>query len=74
MPYLRAARRNPIGDDFVVAILIGWLLQIEVVASSPAPQWEEPIAWEIFLQPRKEGIEVVYAPIREDEQANGVSR
>ena len=63
---------DPIGDDFVVAILVSWLLQIEVVASSATPQWEEPLAREIPFQPRKEVIEVVYAPVRKDEQADGV--
>src|SRR5215207_6399302 len=49
---------DPVGDDFVVAILIGWLLEIEVVASSSTPEWEEPLPWKASLQPRKEVIEV----------------
>jgi hypothetical protein len=36
---LRFAREQsvgePTGDDFVIAILVGWFLQTEVVASSP---------------------------------------
>src|SRR3712207_8443405 len=32
---------DPIGDDFSVTILIGWFLQIEVVARSPAPERED---------------------------------
>jgi hypothetical protein len=62
--------------------LISWRREIiEVVASSSTPEWEEPLAREIFFQPRKEVIdkvlrwnEEVFDPIREDEQADGVSR
>src|SRR5215208_2170240 len=62
---------DPIGDDFVVAILIGWRRPIiEVGASSPTPHWVEPLPWEVSLQPRKEVIEVVYEPIREDERVS----
>ena len=63
---------DTIGDDFVVAILVGWLLQSDGVAGSPTSQWEEPLAREIPFQPRKEVVEVVYAPVRKDEQADGV--
>src|SRR5215204_7484413 len=66
--------RDPIGDYFVVTVLIGWFPPIEVVAGSPTPDREEPVAREIPLQPCKEGLEIVSEPIREDEQANGLSR
>ena len=65
---------DSVRDDFVVAVLICWLFPTEVIASSPAPEWEEPLAWEILLQRCKEVIEVVRTPVREDEQANGVGR
>src|SRR5215217_4868743 len=75
---VRLAREQRVGDlisdDFVVAILIGWPLPVDAGVSAPAPQWEETLAREIPFQPRKEVIEVVYAPVREDEQANGLSR
>src|ERR687897_1333496 len=72
---------DTIGDDLVVAVLIGWRPRIEVVACSPAPQWEESVAWKTLLQPCKEVIEVRLKEaidrhrdsIREDKQANGVS-
>jgi hypothetical protein len=54
---LRLAREqsvgDPIGDDLVVAILVGRLPQIEVIAGSPAPDWQEPLAWEIPSSPAK---------------------
>jgi hypothetical protein len=71
---------DPTGDDFVVAILMRWLPVIEFGVSSPTPHWEEPLTRQIFLQPHKEVIKVapckaeLDAPIREDEQANGLSR
>src|SRR5215208_5935103 len=71
---------DPSGNDFVVAILIGRLHHIEVIVSSPAPKWEELAAREVFFQPCKQVIKVAHcnpevtASIREDEQANGVSR
>src|SRR5919107_5684948 len=72
---------DPIGDDFVVAILISWRRPIiEVGVSSPTPHWEESLARQIFFQPCKEVIDKVLRwngevsePIREDKQANGVS-
>src|SRR5215207_10747494 len=66
--------RDPIGDYFVVTVLIGWFPKIVVVAGSPTPHWEEPVTRELLFQPCKEVLEVVRTPIREDEQANGVSR
>src|SRR5215207_9492133 len=66
--------RDPVGDDLVVTILVGWLPQLEVVAGSPAPDREEPLAREIFFQPRKEVVDVVREPIGEDKQSDGVSR
>jgi hypothetical protein len=67
---LRLAREqtvgDPIVDDLVVATLVGRLPQIEVVAGSPAPDWQEPLAREIPLQPRKEVVDVVREPIRKD--------
>jgi hypothetical protein len=73
---------DPVSDDFVIAILISWRRKIiEVIAGSPTPQWEEPLARQIFFQPCKEVInkvvrwnDEVFNPIREDEQPNGVSR
>src|SRR5215211_6494864 len=71
---------DPIGDYFVVTVLIGWLPKNGVVAGSPTPHWEEPVTRELLFQPCKEVIKVgantyyVSEPIREDEQANGVSR
>src|SRR5215207_1648725 len=70
---------DPTGDDFVIAILMRWLPPTAGLISSPTPHWEEALAREILFQPRKEVIKVVprnaevNAPIREDEQANGLS-
>src|SRR5918997_1174256 len=67
--------RVPVGDYFVVTVLIRWLLQIEVVvAGSPTPEREEPVTRELLFQPCNEVIKVVREPSREDEQADGLSR
>jgi hypothetical protein len=34
---------DPIGDDFVVAILMSWCPKIEVIAGSPTPERKEPL-------------------------------
>src|SRR5215203_206073 len=71
---------DPTGDDFVVAVLIGRLPHTEIVVSTPTPHWEEPLAREGFVEPCKHVIKVAHcnaevtAPIREDEQANGLRR
>src|SRR5215218_11468810 len=73
--------RDPLGDYFVVTVLIGWFpKKIVVVAGSPTPHWEEPVTRELLFQPCKEVIKVdrlapqVSEPIREDDQADGLSR
>jgi hypothetical protein len=83
---LRFTREQSVGDpisyDFVVTILISWCPKIEVVAGSPTPEREEPLAREISFQPCKEVIEVRCKEaidghrdsVREDEQADVLRR